>query len=99
MRAWALVLVLLALGSPVEARQARSQAVLREFQLIMPCPATGLRRGPCPGWQKDHKIALECGGPDSVFNLQWLTLRVHQAKTREDNARCLVRKRTQTTPK
>ena len=56
-----------ALGTIVRSRQ-----VLRDFQSIYPCPATGLARGACPGWYKDHIVPLVCGGCDSVENLQWL---------------------------
>lgn len=86
-----LVLLVAALAiawGPAEARVHRSGRVLREYQILHPCPSTGLRRGPCPGWQKDHIWALECGGPDTVENLQWLTVKQHQVKTRADNARC-----------
>jgi hypothetical protein len=50
----------------------RSAAVLRDFQKIHPCPATGLPTGACPGWSKDHVIPRADGGCDAVFNLQWL---------------------------
>lgn len=50
----------------------RSRAVLRDFQRLYPCPATGLQQGACPGWFKDHIVPLVCGGCDSIENLQWL---------------------------
>lgn len=50
----------------------RSRAVLRDFQRLYPCPSTGLQRGACPGWFKDHTIPLVCGGCDAIENLQWL---------------------------
>lgn len=56
-----------ALGTIVRSRQ-----VLRDFQQLYPCPATGEARGACPGWFKDHTIPLVCGGCDTVENLQWL---------------------------
>lgn len=84
---WLTIALVLA-WEPADARQYRSGKVLREFQFANPCPANGARRGPCPGWQKDHILALECGGRDVVVNLQWLTVAVHRAKTRLDNARC-----------
>ena len=75
-------------GNPAEARQARSKSVLRQFQQQFACPSTGLKTGTCPGFQRDHWIPLECGGPDSVGNLSWLPTVVHWAKTRVDNGRC-----------
>lgn len=50
----------------------RSAAVLRDFQKLYACPATGLHTGACPGWAKDHVVSLDCGGCDVVANLQWL---------------------------
>lgn len=62
-------------GSPVRDANGdimRSAAVLRAFQKIHPCPATGLPTGACPGWAKDHIVPLACGGCDHIGNLQWL---------------------------
>lgn len=50
----------------------RSSKVLADFQKLHPCPVTGLDKGACPGWAKDHVIPLACGGCDAVLNLQWL---------------------------
>jgi hypothetical protein len=50
----------------------RKRDVLRAFQRLYPCPATGKQTGACPGWAKDHVIPLAVGGCDSVSNLQWL---------------------------
>ena len=36
------------------AKEPRSAAVKREFQLTHPCPATGRTSGACPGYVKDH---------------------------------------------
>lgn len=63
-------------GEPVardpNGKISRDSSVLREFKKLYACPSTGLRWGPCPGWQLDHVIPLACGGCDSVKNLQWL---------------------------
>lgn len=67
----------------------RSQWALREFRAGLPCPATGLSRGSCPGWQIDHVTPLKCGGSDAPANMQWLTIEQHKAKTaREAKIRC-----------
>lgn len=80
---------LLLISSTVEAaRIHRDQRVLREFQLLHPCPSTGRTTGACPGWQKDHVWALECGGYDELWNLQWLTVEDHKRKTKMDNLAC-----------
>jgi len=50
----------------------RSEKVKAEFQRIYPCPVTGRKSGSCPGWSKDHVIPLDCGGCDSVANMQWM---------------------------
>lgn len=62
-------------GTPVRDAAgviARSEKVKLDFQKLYPCPATGRKTGACPGWAKDHVIPLDCGGCDSVTNLQWL---------------------------
>jgi hypothetical protein len=66
----------------------RSAAVLLAFKRENPCPSTGERRGPCPGWQIDHKKPLCLQGLDALSNLQWLTVTDHQAKTRQDMSAC-----------
>lgn len=50
----------------------RSSTELRKFQLIHPCPSTGLTTGECPGWDIDHVLPLAIGGCDLVGNMQWL---------------------------
>ena len=50
----------------------RSQAVVRAFKRIHPCPNTGLPTGSCVGWAVDHVIPLASGGCDYVSNMQWL---------------------------
>lgn len=71
----------------------RSAALRAEFQRQQPCPATGQPRGPCPGWQIDHRESLVCGGLDELGNLQWLTTEDHKAKTRAEVKLCRSRVR------
>ena len=66
----------------------RSSAVRTEFVRANPCPATGKPRGPCPGWEVDHRQALVCGGRDEAENLQWLTVEAHRAKTKQEVKQC-----------
>jgi hypothetical protein len=58
----------------------RSREVTREFQREHPCPSTGKRTGACPGYIKDHVVALCKGGPDAASNLQWQTVADAKAK-------------------
>lgn len=81
--ALALTLAPLAGASP-----DRSKALRVKFQRANPCPSTGLKVGPCPGWQVDHRDALVCGGRDELGNLQWLPVAEHQEKTRVEVKLC-----------
>jgi hypothetical protein len=65
-------------------RIRRSPAVRREFERTHPCPSTGLPYGRCPNWVVDHVVALECGGPDSVDNMQWQTVTDAKIKDRTE---------------
>lgn len=78
----------LALSTASEAGFARSKKVLREFVNQQACPSTGKHRLPCPGYQIDHVWPLKCKGPDSVHNLQWLTIEEHKAKTKREAKEC-----------
>lgn len=55
-----------------DGKIARSRAVLAFFRARHPCPVTGKITGACAGWAVDHIVPLECGGCDSVNNMQWL---------------------------
>ena len=76
------------LFNAVEAKTVRSAAVVLQFKRMSPCPATGERRGKCPGYEIDHIEPLCASGPDHVANLQWLTREAHRIKTRTDVRRC-----------
>lgn len=62
-----LLVAFLAHGAP------RSAAERLAFVREQPCPATGQRRGACPGYVVDHVQPLCAGGPDSRSNMQWQT--------------------------
>ena len=83
----ALLAIMLALSSGVYAI-SRSPVTRAEFQRANPCPATDQRRGPCPGYQIDHVTPLKCGGQDSAYNMQWLSIEDHKAKTRREVRLC-----------
>jgi 5-methylcytosine-specific restriction endonuclease McrA len=69
-------------------KSPRSSAVRAEFQRLHPCLLNGLRKGPCPGYNADHKIPLKCGGADHPSNMQWLTVKAHKRKTKREARWC-----------
>jgi hypothetical protein len=79
------LLLLLALAIPAYARDA---AQVRAFRKMEPCPATGKRSGPCPGYHVDHVEPLCALGLDHPANLQWLSVEEHKGKTRTDVRAC-----------
>lgn len=89
-RLWFTVAV--ALVTSTQAAE-RSRTLRAEFIRGNPCPVTGATRGPCPGFQVDHREALICGGRDELANLQWLTVDEHKAKTRVEVKLCRARSR------
>lgn len=87
LQARAAIAVALAIASlPADGRgdTSRSSAVTAAFQRAYPCPSTGQRSGPCPGWIKDHAVPLCAKGPDTVLNLQWQTVADARAKDRDE---------------
>lgn len=74
------------------AKQTRSLTAIAEFKRQSPCPATGERRGRCPGYHVDHVKPLCTGGPDEPANMQWLAVDAHKTKTRLDVADCHVKR-------
>lgn len=71
-----------------DARTPRDRAEVRAFQKANPCPATGLSRGRCDGWQVDHITPLCAGGADHRSNMQWLAVDDHKWKTFLDVRAC-----------
>lgn len=88
MRPSAALLIALLLSLPAFAKIPRDKAQVRAFRNEHPCPATGLKRGACPGWHVDHIIALCAGGEDHPRNMQWITKEDHRFKTLVDVREC-----------
>lgn len=65
----------------------RSSWVRENFRREHPCPVSGLREGPCPGWAVDHVIPLVCGGCDVVSNMQWLPVSIKSGSDPDDKDR------------
>lgn len=85
-----LLVIFLLLVCTCSAKTHRSRAVTRDFQRSHPCPSTGRRSGRCPGYTKDHVVALCAGGADSTSNIQWQS--TAEAK-RKDRTECRGRKK------
>lgn len=90
--------LLLAMPATSFARIDRSAAEVLAFKHHNPCPATGLRRGACPGWEVDHVRPLCMGGPDTQANMQWLTVADHRFKTLVDVRECRKYRKMADTP-
>lgn len=84
-----LLSIMLSLGSPEAFGAPRSAASRLAFKRANPCPSTGLRRGPCPGYVIDHVEPLCAGGPDRVENMQWQS--VPDARRKDIGERRLCR--------
>lgn len=85
-----IILALILLSCPVEAKSYRDPQVRAEFMKAHPCPPTGKTRGRCDGWNVDHRIPLCYSGfgLDVVQNMQWLTVEQHREKTKLDVKVC-----------
>lgn len=66
----------------------RSAAERAAFVREQPCPATGQRRGACPGYVVDHVQPLCAGGPDDRANMQWQTLAEGLRKDAQERRLC-----------
>ncbi len=88
------MLRILLVAALATATPHRSSAVTAAFQRLHPCPANGLKTGPCAGWIKDHIVPLCAGGPDAVLNLQWQTVQAAKVKDLAEKRQCVaLRKR------
>ncbi len=76
----AILLSLLLIAAPADARIKRSQRAKTEFAKTHPCPSTKTPKLPCPGYVIDHVKPLACGGKDAPSNMQWQTIEEGKAK-------------------
>ena len=84
---WLALLISLAV-SPAEAHTKRSQSAKVEFKHEHPCPATGVRKGPCKNYVIDHIWPLACGGEDHPRNMQWQTIAEGKEKDKWERKMC-----------
>lgn len=75
-------------GLAIAQAAPRSAAELAAFKRENPCPATGLRRGSCPGYVIDHVRPLCAGGPDLRANMQWQTRADSLVKDADERREC-----------
>jgi hypothetical protein len=84
----AVLVLVLAPASPVQAGVAKASASRVAFQRAHPCPATGRPWGPCHGWVAMYVKPLCAGGADDLSNLQWQTAQDAQIKSAKDRLAC-----------
>lgn len=81
-------LLLAAALSGIAAGGQRSAAERAAFQREHPCPASGERRGACPGYVIDHVHPLCAGGPDHRSNMQWQARADSLEKDKDERRAC-----------
>lgn len=82
------VLLLALLAAAPSAATERDRAARADFMRQTPCPATGERRGPCPGFVVDHIVPLCAGGLDGPGNMQWQDEATGKDKDRRERQLC-----------
>ncbi|MCL2829395.1 MAG: HNH endonuclease [Betaproteobacteria bacterium] len=82
-----------AVSLPADAVQKRSAAAKAEFRRQHPCPATGQKKGKCPGFEIDHIVPLCAGGADRPQNMQWLSKAAHKEKGKKDMQQCRTKRK------
>lgn len=85
---WALLAACIAAIIGTAQAAPRSAAERLAFKREQPCPATGQRRGSCPGYVIDHVRPLCAGGPDLRSNMQWQTTADGLAKDKLERCEC-----------
>ena len=81
-------LVLLLVVTTATYALPRDKTERDRFVRANPCPANGNNKGPCPGYEVDHKKALMNGGKDTPENMQWHKREDHKQKTKQDFEEC-----------
>lgn len=79
------LILLLAMSAQAAPRSGAERAA---FKREHPCPATGQRRGNCPGYVIDHVQPLCAGGADHRSNMQWQALAESLVKDRWERSIC-----------
>lgn len=75
-----LVFIALAVLASGSDATERSNAAKQAFVKAVPCPSTGRHTVSCKGYVIDHVKALDCGGDDAPWNMQWQTIAAAKAK-------------------
>jgi hypothetical protein len=83
----------LSVDAEAKQRQPRDAYAKKIFKLSHPCPATGERRGRCPGYIIDHVEPICAGGADIPRNMQWQTVKEAKAKDLDEKRQCAALKR------
>lgn len=73
---------------PVAHALPRDKVQTAHFKRDHPCPTTGSAKGPCKGYNVDHKKSLMTGGADHPDNMQWVKTADHKKKTKQDFVKC-----------
>jgi hypothetical protein len=85
-------LALLAAAPAADATE-RDPHQRAEFVKKHPCPATGKKKGACPGYVVDHIKPLCAGGADHPSNMQWQTRAEAKKKDRLERKQCAAYRR------
>src|SRR5882762_6941539 len=86
-------LALLAAALAADAKEKRDPHQRALFVKQNPCPATGKKKGACPGYVVDHIKPLCAGGADHPSNMQWQTREEAKNKDRLEREQCKRRYR------
>src|SRR6266480_2121778 len=81
-------LAILMAAPPDDVKEQGHPHQRAEFVKKHPCPATGKKKGACPGYVVDHIKPLCAGGADHPSNMQWQTRKEAKIKDRREAEQC-----------